>query len=779
MKKWVLFIGLGFILWKGTISNADQSQGCLCGQVRDAKTLEGLIGVNIRVMETSIGTTTDTEGNYRISNLPTGSYRVEYRFIGYKSVIRTDVIISPAKPTTINVEMAEEDIELQAVTVTIGYFSAEEQTPVSAYNLAREEIRRYPGGFEDVVRTVSTLPGVAINQSGGRNDLLVRGGGPSENLYIINTLEVPNINHFGNQGSSSGSLSFINLDFVEDVSFSTGGFSTRYGDKMSSVLALSLGKGRKDRIGGKALIAATQYGLNLEGPFCSRGNFIFSARQSYLDLIFKAAGLPFVPVYTDFNLVADIKLSPTDNLFIMGLGAIDRVDRDQSNSENRVTNAGIMDNTQNQWITGVNYRHLIRHGYLDVSTGANFNQYRFSQIDSSRIEYFRSRADEYEYMAKVQGYVSFSRHLGIYVGTSAKRASLDNDTHFADTIYNRSGQRIAVSDLGYGTERLMNQIVHKLAFFGEIEYQPLPAFQTVLGVRGDYYSFINQKMYGSPRALFKYNLNALWSLKASTGLYQQAPSYIWALNPVNRQLKALRNFMNILGADYLWRSDLRLSVEFYHKSYGDLPTGIQPGITDYLVITNTGTGFGGREDDFQSFGYFPLQSSGKGTAYGLELVAQKKYSDTHYYGQAALTWSRSRYTAFNGKGYPGQYDQRFIFNLSGGYRLNADWEFSSKFRLFTGIPYTPVYVPNSETQYQIQKLPEEYLSRRLGTAHHLDIRVDRYFNFQRWKLTAFVDIQNLYNYKIPTRPNYDFWEKTISTANAIGVLPSIGISAEF
>jgi outer membrane receptor for ferrienterochelin and colicin len=137
---------------------------------------------------------------------------------------------------------------------------------VSSTKLAAEEIRRFPGGFEDIVRTVATLPGVAVVNEGGRNDLLVRGGGPSENLYLINNIEVPNINHFGSQGSSSGALSFVNLDFIDRVEFSTGGFGARYGDKMSSVLSLGIRPGRSDRIGGEATISATQFGLNLEGP---------------------------------------------------------------------------------------------------------------------------------------------------------------------------------------------------------------------------------------------------------------------------------------------------------------------------------------------------------------------------------------------------------------------------------------------------------------------------------------------------------------------------------
>jgi hypothetical protein len=142
---------------------------------------------------------------------------------------------------------------------------------------------------------------------------------------------------------------------------------------------------------------------------------------------------------------------------------------------------------------------------------------------------------------------------------------------------------------------------------------------------------------------------------------------------------------------------------------------------------------------------------------------------------------KSEFTAGNGNKYPGQYDQRFILNLSGGYILSDKWQFNGKFRYFTGVPYTPVYIPdqNPIKPGQIQNLPQEYLSARLDAGHHLDLRVDRFFNFKNWTLIVYADVQNVYNYKIPLRPNYDFWENRIDDESSIGLLPSIGISAEF
>ncbi|OGB65298.1 MAG: hypothetical protein A2Y94_01270 [Caldithrix sp. RBG_13_44_9] len=671
-------------------------------------------------------------------------------------------------------------MEGEEITVTAGYFVEEMMTQASILSLSREEIRSFPGGFEDVVRTVSTLPGVAINTSGGRNDLLVRGGGPSENLYIIENIEVPNINHFGTQGNSSGSLSFVNLDYVDNVYFSTGGFMARYGDKLSSVLELSLADGRTDRFGGKILISATQYGLNLEGLVAKSGNFIFSARQSYLDLIFKAAGLPFVPIYTDFNFSMQYDISPKDQLYLLGLTAIDRVDRDQGTEENRVTNASLLDNTQNQYITGANYRRLLDHGFLDFTFSANLFQYRFSQFDANEIEYFNSKTDEQEYNLKLSHFWGISPKFNLLSGVSLKSIYNNNTTIFGDTIYDRSGNRIPPSSIGVAPYNQTDSRAQKINGFFETEYQLSPEVGINAGIRLDYYTFIDAPFYLSPRLAFKYKLTQKLTARLSGGIYYQSPSYVWTVNPINEKLKALRNQMSILGLDYLFQKDLRLLLEGYYKRYSDLPTGTIPGVTDYIVITNTGTGFGGSQDDFQSFGYFDLRSSAKGQSYGMDVLLQKKFSEIPCYGQVSLTLGESKFTAGNGLQYPGQFDQHYIFNLSGGYIFNKNWEFSSKFRLFSGIPYTPVYRPseNPVKPGNIENLPEEYLSARLNTAHHLDIRIDRYFYRNNLTLIIFVDIQNIYNFKIPQRPRYDFWNDEVITSSAIGILPSIGISAE-
>jgi len=751
------------------------------GRVIDRRSGEALAGVNVVIMGTTLGAATDNDGYFRINNLAPGMYRLEVTYIGYKTQVFNDVRVVSSKAVFVNLELQEDLLETDKIIINAGYFAKSEKAQPSSVNLSREEIRRFPGGFEDVVRTVSTLPGVAVAVNGGRNDLLVRGGGPSENLYIVNNMEIPNINHFGTQGSSSGSLSFINLDFIDNVNFSTGGFGAAYGDKMSSVLELKLSEGRSDRPGGKVLISATQFGANLEGPVGKAGNYILSARKSYLDLIFKAAGLPFVPIYYDYNLLANYKFSDKNHLTLIGLAALDLVDRDMSSQENRVVNAGILDNSQTQIILGADFRHLTQSGYFDITANVNSNAYRFSQVDDRQVEYFKSNADEREVALKIQNFHSFSKNIGLQSGLSHKQILLKNTSIFADSIYDRNGLKILRDGIGLPARQEMDVVTGKSAAFIETNWQVSRHLKLDTGFRVDYISYINNSLYLAPRMAMNYKLNQRTDFKLSFGRYFQAPAYVWTLNPYNKNLKALQNDMFVGGLNYLFRADTRASIEVYYKNYQDLPAGIIEGVNDYLVLTNTGTGYGGREDNFNSFGYLPYQSKGRGMSYGIEFLLQKRFSEIPFYGQFSLGFGQAEYTANNVKIYPGQYDQRFNLNISGGYQYGPTWEISGKFRYFTGIPYTPVYRPseNSINPGLIQNLPDEYLAKRLKPGHHLDLRVDRYFNFASWTLTTFIDIQNVYNYKLPQRPTYDFWNDQIQDASDIALLPSIGVSAEF
>jgi len=218
---WVLVI-LALWMAHGVAQQSVEFRGKIAGDVHNATTRELLPGANIIIMGTTLGTASNENGYFELSNIPAGTYSVRASVIGYAPRIIPDVVVNPVRPAELKFELVESAIELGEVNVVADYFQKLPEAPLSTQFQSYEEIRRLPGSLEDVVRAISILPGVAQVEP-GRNDLIVRGGAPSENLYVVENIEVPNINHFGTQGASGGPLSFINLGRSESITTSLKG----------------------------------------------------------------------------------------------------------------------------------------------------------------------------------------------------------------------------------------------------------------------------------------------------------------------------------------------------------------------------------------------------------------------------------------------------------------------------------------------------------------------------------------------------------------------------
>ena len=420
---------LFLILYLTINLTAQNANGVITGRVTDYNTKEPIAGAVIKVLETTLGAVSDLEGTYRIENLSPETYAIQISYVGHETRIISDVVVNNTRPAQVDVEMKEGVLELKDITVTSSFFDKDPAQVISISNFSYEEIRRTPGGFEDVVRSLSVLPGVAQAEA-GRNDLVVRGGAPSENLYILDNIEIPNINHFGTQGASGGALSFINLDYVKETSFSTGGFPVMYGDKLSSVLNINLRNGRDDRIGGKATIAAAQFGFNLEGPIGKENNFLFSVRRSYLDFIFKAAGFGFVPEYYDVVTKLNFNLSPASSITWLFNGAFDNVKYFNETADQRYDNSTILGSDQIIYATGLTYRNIMKSGYYSITLSRNHIDYDTQQRDSLLNPVFKNISLEGENALRADLFMNISSNHEFNVGAVGKMIRFRNDVLF-------------------------------------------------------------------------------------------------------------------------------------------------------------------------------------------------------------------------------------------------------------------------------------------------------------------------------------------------------------
>ena len=270
------------------------------GVVTDEVTGEFLPFVSVVVQGAATGTSTDFEGVFELSGLPPGVVNLSFSSVGYKTANRLEIELTPARPAFLTVALEPLTVAVEAAEVVAVTAKGEEEAPVSLRRIGTNEIKRNPGGGRDISKAIRSLPGVAAIPS-FRNDIVIRGGAPNENRFYIDGIEIPNINHFQTQGASGGPVGMINVDLVEEVEFYSGAFPATRGNALSSVMEFGFKTARTDEWTSNAVVGTSDLGLTFEGPTGENSSLILSARRSYLQFLFEVLGLPFLPIYNDFQ----------------------------------------------------------------------------------------------------------------------------------------------------------------------------------------------------------------------------------------------------------------------------------------------------------------------------------------------------------------------------------------------------------------------------------------------------------------------------------------------
>jgi hypothetical protein len=766
----VLAAGLLFLLVAGIspVVAQEAATGVVSGIVVVAGTDAPIEGAQVVLRGTDRCAVTDARGRFLIGAVPPGIWRAQVRAIGYLPLVVPDIAVGSGKPATVVVRLTEAAVDLGAVEVRASYFTPSLEGATSTQTLGSEAIRRAPGVQEDVIRAVALLPGVGVTQP-GRNDLVVRGGAPFENLFLVDGVEVPNINHFGTQGSTGGPLSLINVDAVERASFSAGGFASKYGDRTASVTAIELREGNNERLAGEFTLSATGGFAVAEGPLGQDGSFYVSARRSYLDLLFKAAGFGFVPAYSDLQVKAVQRFGTRDRLSFLLIGADGTVTFFNDNDEKRYENSRVAAPSQRQYFSGLTWRRLLTRGVFDLTLGRTWTQFRTIQNDSLNPPntIFRAFSTEGEQSLRADLTVQASPRLELSGGAVARYASaLAFDVLVPGPLRtDASGTpRPLALDTSFTADRQ--------ALYGQAAWQATSRLRTTFGLRADRYGFLDGAARVSPRLGARYTLGERTALTASAGRYWQAPSYIWLVgDATNTRLMPFRADQAVVGIEHFPRPDLKLQLEGFVKGYAQYPRRV---FRPQAVLSPSGF------DDVTSdipFGLEPLSAEARGRSIGAELFVQKQLSEIPLFGLASISVSRTTFDGADGRRRPGSFDTRVIANAVLGWRPNPRWELSSKFRVATGLPTTPFITSGADAGRQDFRQWNE--GERLPLFHALDIRVDRRWSLRRVQLVSYLDVQNVYARENVSGVRWDQRASVVERNTSIGLLPSIGFSVEF
>jgi len=752
MKKTILFL-LIILLSLPVIAQ----KGSIKGRIYNAKTNQPIEFATILIQGTTIGSTSDLDGNYIFTGVDPGFKRLLVRSIGFEPTVSSEFQVQGNQTVFVDISVVETAVQLEEVVVRQNLNIKRIESPISVLSVGVQEIEKSAGANRDVSKVVQSLPGVGATNP-NRNDLIVRGGGPSENVFYLDGIEIPIINHFATQGASGGAVGVINPDFVREISFYTGAFPASRTNALSSVMEIRQKDGSKDRIHSKLSVGASDAALTMDGPIGAKSTFIVSARQSYLQLLFKAIGLPFLPTYNDFQLKYKYEIDKKNELTFIGIGAID----------NLVLNTGLQNTgtesqkylltylpVYKQWnyAVGVTYKHFgekhIDNWILSRNMLRN-NNFKYEDNDESKPKTSDYLSDEAENKLR------FERDYP-YMPVKLKLGAGLRYSHYTNTTFRSFFSNGVPNELNYSTD--LNLFGYQAFIQASDEFMD-DKLKLSLGVNVVANNF-NENMKNplnqfSPRLSASYPLSEKVDFNANIGRYAQQPAYTTlgfkdtagVFVNKNEKLKYIISNQLIMGFEYRPADKMRLSIEGFYKQYLQYPLSVLDG----LSIASKG-------GDFGQIGDEEIVSTGKGRAYGVELlfkvVEWKNLNVTSTY-----TYFRSEFTDKNNIYRSSSWDTRHLLNLIASYKLPKNWNIATRWRFVGGAPYSPIDLEKSslKTAWDITNQPyvdyTKFNSLRLTNAHQLDIRIDKEFYFNKWVLNVYTDIQNAYVFKTKSAPIY-------------------------
>lgn len=796
LRRFFSFVCLIVLIFFPLIGSAQQ--GIIRGRVFNERTNEPLPFTNLVIYNTNTGTVTDIDGNFVFQGVKPGFVRLQVSAVGFESRTTQEIMVTNARAATIDIGLRAIDVQLDAVEVRASLFERSDDSPVSLRRISLREIERSPGSNRDISKVIQSLPGVAFTPS-FRNDVIVRGGGPNENRFFLDGIEIPNINHFSTQGASGGPVGIINVDFIREVEMYTGAFAASRGNALSSVLEMRQINGNTEGMNLRATLGASDLALTVDGPLSSNTTMIVSARRSYLQFIFGIIGLPFLPTYNGFQFKTNTKFSDRGELSFIGIGALDNFELNLNANETEEQRF-ILDYlpVSEQWnyAVGSVYRHYRSNGFdtwvLSRNMLRNFT-YKHPDNDESVERSLDYVSDEIENKARFERSITAGEY----------RLSFGAGAEYARFNASRTAREFFMNQvISFDTQSQLD--FFKWAFFGQGSRSLFSDRLTLsLGIRADANSYSPQmsKLYEqiSPRLSASWRLKDGFFLNFNAGRYYQLPPYT-TLGYVDTEgiLVNRKNGLKYISADHLVAGievlqgqSGRITLEGFYKNYGQYPFSVRDSVS-----------IGSRPADFGVFGAEEVISTGKGRAVGGELLFQQQ--DFYNFNVIlAYTFVRSEFKDNRNNYVPSAWDNRNIVILTLLRILPRNWEAGIKWRYSGGAPYTPYDLELSSIKQAWDVQGRAYLDysrfnqERLPSFHQLDLRIDKQFFLRNLSLMLYLDIQNIYNFK--SRLPDDIILKTDQNGqavtyvedgveryelkrieNAIGtVLPSVGIILEF
>lgn len=751
------------------------------GSVRDAGSQRPVVGATVLIEGTRMGAVTRADGSFTIESVPVGRHTLLFRSVGYESG-STAILVTSGRQTVVDFEMIESAIRMREVIVGAGgsHRTINETALVSTTPFTIDEVKRFAGGFEDPGRIAQNFAGVVVT-SDKTNDIIIRGGSPSEVLWRLDGIDIPNPHHFASQGASGGPINAINSNLLSDSDVLTGAFPAEYGTRLSGVFDLRTRRGNRDRYEFVGQIGFNGIEGMAEGPIpvANGGSFIASYRKSTLevfDMIGVSLGIgSIIPRYEDATVKVDLNLSSDDQLAITALGARSNASRPEPEIGEPYERSNHYIETSQLGAAGATWTRFLSDellGQLSLSTQFNGSGVTGDSIGfgpdgrvaaitrnwledagegsmAARYRLSWGPTPEHRFVAAVEGR---RLHYDLYEG----------DPRFpSETVSGNSGLDTTGSSaagLGYVT------------WF----WRPSETVTISSGVFSQYLG-VSERLSVEPRLSLAWTLTPVSSLTVGLGVHRQAqPLAVYFRNPANEDLDFTTALHGVAGYTYRLDESTVLKGELYLKELSGIPVSADR--ADAFSMINAGP-------DFSPYDISrPLVNSGTGRSYGAELSLFREFDDGWY---MAVTGSivRQQYTGSDGILRNGVFDNGYVANLLGGYEWNVSpsfaIEFSGRFTVAGGRRSTPIDIERSRDEGRTVFDESRIYTERFDPYMRLDTKIDFRNNFEGWSLISYVSTLNTFNRDNVERYYYDPATGGIEHSSLLGLIPVGGIRVEF
>lgn len=743
------------LLLLGLTANAQTYTQTLKGTVLDKAVKTPLIGATVALISTDPqrGAMTDTEGRFRLSDVPVGKHTLRITYLGYKEAISANVTVNSGKETELVIELEEDFLQAKEVVIKA---EIEKQKPlnelstVSARTFSVEETQRFAAAVNDPARMAASFAGVAMSND-GNNYIAIRGNSPNGLLWRMEGVDIPNPNHFSAPGTSGGGISILSAQLLTNSDFITGAFAAEYGNALSGVFDLKLRKGNSDKH--EYTLQAGVLGLDAaaEGPFRfgkQTGSYLVNYRYSTLSVLSKM-GVNIGDATTNFqdlsfNIWLPAGKAGVFTLFGMG-GLSDQAqaseadsllwndERDKRYDYDFVANTGVMGATHSLILNDKTYLKTVvaasgtKNGQRVNKLLEDYTPRREFDNDLVQTKLTVSSTLSHKFNARhfirAGGYVNF-------LGFSFKQNEFDDDENRLEEQLNESGNGTSVNTFAQwqfrATERLtLNAGLHGLFFL------------------------LNNTWSLEPRASVKYAFSERQSLSFGYGLHSQIQplgTYFTKITgedgsftQPNRNLDLTKAHHFVLSFDQSLAGNWHFKPEIYYQALFNVP--VNSAEADAFSILNVTDGFVNES----------LNNTGTGRNYGLELTVEK-FLTNGFYILLASSLYQSEYRGSDGVWRNTRFNSNFINTLTAG--KEWDWNRRGKNRTFGvnlkitnmgGLRETPIDLAASQAKGETVRDDSRAFEERMPTYFRLDTGVRLKRNYRSLTTTLAFDIQNATN----------------------------------